>query len=220
MDNKELYNTYATSEYGQSMEQKTRFDVFKPEWATTELWCDILGDDVNNLRHMAYTARIAEYFAQGEDLSTDQTNLLLRTASTHDWGEAVIGDIPLPDKTGADERAERRAYATIARDLIGNPDSMRLTSEVWSVLSHEDEDAGDQFKTIEYIGYCTTALKAGKMAVLMSQDISTYNISRVQKDQLVSGLSGLNRAVEVGNFKTLSEMSRRYKSVREIMEEL
>src|SRR5690348_9689172 len=106
MNHEELYSTFAESHYGETLEAKTRFDVFKPDWATTELWCDVLGDDVNNLRHMAHTARIAEAFAQGEDLSTDTTDLLLKTAATHDWGEAIIGDIPLPDKTDDDEAKE------------------------------------------------------------------------------------------------------------------
>lgn len=212
-----LYTTFSGSRYGQEMQTKTRFGVFQPESVDTELWCEVLGDDVNNLRHMAHTALLAERFASIQDLSTGDADRLLTVAYTHDWGEAIVGDIPMPDKTDNDEVAERFAYAKIARELIGIPHSLALTSEVWSVLSHEDEEMGDQFKTIEYLGYCTTALRAQRMGINIATGVYPVDIERAEKDRLVSGLMGLSTAVQVGNFGKLAEMGKRHKAVREIM---
>lgn len=212
-----LYNAYSGSRYGQEMQTKTRFGVFQPESVGTDLWCEVLGDDVNNLWHMAHTALLAEQFASIQDLSTGDTDRLLTVAYTHDWGEAIVGDIPMPDKTDNDEVAERSAYAKIARELIGIPHSLALTAEVWSVLSHEDEEMGDRFKTIEYLGYCTTALRAHRMGINIATGVYPVDIERADKDRLVSGLMGLHTAVQVGNFGKLAEMGKRHKAVREIM---
>lgn len=219
MKHNELYQTFADSEHGKNLAEKTRFGVFQPEFASTDLWCEVLGNDVNNLRHMAHTAFLAEKFAAYQDLSTDTTNLLLTTAATHDWGEAIIGDIPLPDKTADHETEERVAYALIAQDLLNESQGADLTNKVWSVLSHEDEEAGEMFKTIEYVGYCTTAVRAGRMALMLANNLTTLPISRVEKDYMVSGLSGLNLAVQSHNYATLAGLGKKYPAVSDMMKE-
>lgn len=221
-EHEQLYTTFENSRYGEELASKTRFDVFKPDFVTTEQWGELLGDDVNNLRHMAHTAFIAEMFCAEEDVSTDETNRLLTVASTHDWGEALIGDIPLPDKTDADEKQEKLAYAQIARDLIGLPESAGLTYDVWQVLGHEDEEAGDKFRAIEYLGYSTTALRAGRMATLMANGLYVVEgLTRAQGDQVVSGLAGLEKMVVTNNFPVVKQYAKKYpKAVPTVMKEL
>lgn len=208
-----LYKEFEASDYGKDLRQKSRFGTFKPPWTPTKLWTEILGDDVNNLYHMPHTYDIAKRFALYEGMREAETNRLLITAITHDIGEAKIGDIPLPDKTAADESAERLAYQGIARELWGAKDGDQLTSQVWSVLGHEDEAMADRFRAIEYIGYCTTAMRAGLVATRLAYGLQKAPVSRVENDQLVSGLSGLETMVRTHNYPVLAGYVEKYPSI-------
>lgn len=211
----ELYRTFADSEFGQQLEQNSRFGVFKPEWTPTAMWTDLLGDDVNNLYHMSHTYELAKTYTMYEGLGQLATNYLLTTAATHDWGEAKIGDIPLPDKTNDDEKLEKLAYKEIACELLGGTLGEKLTNTVWPILEHHEKNLGDRFRSIEYIGYCTTAMRAGRVATRLVHGLQHVKAERSQKDQLVSGLLGLERAVEVGNYKTLAEYVAKYPSIED-----
>jgi hypothetical protein len=216
----ELHRTFEASDYGQTLAQRTRFNVFKPEWASTELWTGLLGDDVSNLDHMPHTYGITKTFCNYEGMGEKDTNRLLVTAITHDWGEAIIGDIPLPDKTHNDEVNEKVAYAQVAYDGLGAVLGGRLVNTVWPVLSHEEEDLADRFRAIEYIGYCTTAMRAGQVATRLVHGLQKAPVSRAEKDQLVSGLLGLERAVTVGNFPTLKAYVEKYPSIEDQLKEI
>jgi hypothetical protein len=199
----DLYDSFAQSAYGQDMRQKTRFNVFKPEWVSTELWCDILGPDVNNLEHMLHTHDLTDRFCFNNEIDGDTTDTLLRTAATHDIGEAIIGDIALPNKTDEDEKREKVAYRKIVTQLFGERGE-ELTDEVWSVLEKTDKHKGEMFRAIEYIGYCTTAMRAGAAAVRIVHGLEFHDVTRDQKDQLVGSLLGLEKAVSVLNYPTLA----------------
>lgn len=207
-----LYRTFQASEYGQELESRTRFDVFKPDFVGTAMWTRLLGQDVNNLYHMTHTVGIANEFSQYNGLDRESRGKLLRTAVTHDWGEAIIGDIPLPDKTDADESREEVAYRHIATDLLGQHGE-ELSDEVWEVLSHHDKDHGDMFRAIEYVGYCTTAIRAGKVATALAHGFVRLDVSRPQKEQLMGGLLGLEKAVTVHNFPTLTAYIDKYPGI-------
>lgn len=215
----ELFRTFEASQYGEELMQRTRFDTFKPDWVGTELWGQLLGDDVNNLYHMSHTHDLAKRFALYEELGEDTTNVLLTTAATHDWGEAKIGDIPLPDKTEADEKLEKVAYREIARDLLGGKAGDLLTSRTWAVLDPTTKN-GDMFRAIEYIGYCTTAMRAGAVATRLVHGLQSAPVSRNEKDQLVSGLLGLERAVSVHNFPVLKGYVEKYPSIQDQLKEI
>jgi len=207
-----LYTTFAESPYGQELASRTRWDVFKPGWVSTQLWGELLGDDVNNLYHMPHTHEIAAQFCEGENLDLSTKKTLLTTAMTHDWGEAIIGDIALPNKTAEDEKREKIAYRKIATELFGE-DGEVLTSQVWSVLNHEDKQKGEMFRAIEYIGYCTTAMRAGLTAVRLVHGLEPVDITRDQKDQLLGALLGLEKAVETKNYPILAGYVKKYASI-------
>ena len=216
----QLYRTFEQSSYGQDLANRTRFNDFKPDWVTTGLWTDLLGDDVNNLYHMPHTHELAERFALYENIGEVATKTLLTTAITHDWGEAKIGDIPLPDKTSADESREELAYREIANELLGGKQGEELSKTVWSVLKHDNERLGDMFRAVEYIGYCTTAIRAGQVATRIVHGFQNPPVSRSEKDQLVSGLLGLERAVTVHNFPTLKAYVQKYPSIEDQLKEI
>lgn len=210
----DLLSTFARSEYGKDLESKSRFGVFKPDWVTTEQWTGLLGPDVNNLYHMPHTYDLAKAFCEGENLDAPTTQVLLTTAITHDWGEALIGDIALPNKTEEDEKREKVAYRQIATELLGERGNA-LTDLVWSVLEKTDPVRGEMFRAIEYIGYCTTALRARHEADLLVHGVKTLDITRDQKDQLTGALLGLHKAVEAKNFPTLAEYAKKFPSISE-----
>lgn len=215
-ENSELYNIFAESKYGKELEQRTRFSDFKPEWVSTELWCKLLGDDVNNLRHMQHTRRIAEMFCDKEGISGYTKELLLETATTHDWGEAIIGDISLVKKTADDETREEVAYRAIAEYLLGYAEGNLLADKVWSVLKKENE-AGEMFHAIEYIGYCTSGLRASYAASTLVNRFTPVEIPRKQEIELVGGLMAMEKYLQVYSYRVLQDYAQKYKGIQEII---
>jgi len=213
----QIFSTLEASTYGQELAQRTRFNDFKPEFVTTDQWCALLGDDVNNLYHMSHTKGLAKRFSELSGLSDESTDLLLTTAITHDIGEAIIGDISLPSKTAEDETKERVAYRQIATELLGEDYGNSLTDKVWSVLGHEDEYHADMFRAVEYIGYCTTAMRAGYVATSLAHGFIKLDIPRAQKEQLMGGLYGLNKAVEIHNYPVLKGYVERYPAIAQVV---
>lgn len=211
-----LHQTFSNSEYGQELVQRTRFNDFKPDFVGTEMWGRLLGQDVNNLGHMPHTTELAGAFAGHNDLDPLTTRLLKTTAITHDWGEAIIGDIALPAKTAEDETREQIAWRHIANDLLGSVGD-ELGDDVWSILNHRDAERGDMFRAVEYVGYCTTAMRAGKVATGLAHGFVKLDISRAQKEQLMGGLLGMEKAVSVHNFPTLAKYVDKYPGVEQML---
>ena len=209
----ELHERFRKSDYGRHLEEQTRFNDFKPEWVGAELWCDTLGDDVNNLRHMPYTKGLAwEFCAQNRE-TKDTTRLLGLAAITHDWGEAVVGDIAMPSKTASDEDKEMVAWLDIAEDLLGIR-GRELGAAVMPIIFGKGTELADRFRAIEYIGYTKTALKARHQADMLSFGVKTIESTRTEKEQLIGGLLSLHRAVELHTIPTVAEYSKKYEGVR------
>lgn len=209
METCEIHNRFKNSEYGKILENNIRFGDFKPEFVSNELWEYLLGDDVNNLRHMPHTLETTKKFARLHKLGGA---LLEKTAVTHDWGEAVVGDVALPDKElwGVDNR-EEEAYMKIAWEVIPEEDLSYVPEILWG-----EHPLKEPFNVIEYIGYCQTGLRAGKMALLLAGGIIKPELSRKQIDGLLGGLLSLNKQVEIKNFKKLSAYEEKYPKIIEL----
>lgn len=201
-----LHQLFAESDYGWALSREIRFGDFKPDYISNQLWESLLGDDVNNLRHMPNTLEITKRFQRYNKLGGQ---LLRLTAITHDWGEAVVGDVSLPDKElqGVDTQ-EVEAYKKIAWELVGEE-----LDEVPDVIWGEHE-LSEPFNVIEYIGYCQTGLRAGRMACLLAGQIIRPEIPRKEVDGLVGGLLSLNKMVELKNFKKLAGYADKYEVAR------
>ena len=207
-----LFQDIDNSEYGQLLVQRTRFGNFKPDFVDTEMWCNLLGPDVNNLYHMDYTKHLAEDFCDLGNVDPDTKDLLLTVAITHDIGEAIIGDIALPDKTEADEQQEKLAYRKIATELWGEAGN-ELTDRVWRVLNKEDAETGDMFRAIEYVGYCSTAKRALLAAESLAHGFIDIGLPRDQKETVMGGLLALHKAVEVNNYPVLKGYIQKYPQI-------
>ena len=211
MNPNKAHHAFTHSDYGRKLANNIRFGDFKPDYIPNKLWEDLLGDDVNNLRHMPHTYEIARKFSKHEKIG----GMLLRlTAITHDWGEAVVGDIALPDKENMSTADENRAYLDIAWDILGKEshDLLEVPEVLWG-----EHKLSEPFKAIEYIGYCQTGLRAGRMACLLAGNIIRPNLPRKQVDGLIGGLLALNKMVEVKNFSKLSGYTDKYPSIPKII---
>lgn len=215
-----LHYAFLSSEYGLTLAERSRWEVFKPDWVSGIMWHNLLGDDVNNLRHMPHTHYLAKQFCEAQRLDSETTDVLLTVAMTHDWGEAIVGDIPMPEKTDDDERREEIAYRHIATTLLGDEQGTALCATVLPVLypHHKETDgAPDMFRAIEYVGYCTTALRARHVADSIAHGFINLNCSRAQKEQLVGNLYSLHRAVEINNFSTLRDYVKKYPGLEGVL---
>lgn len=214
MNLQEIHKTFAESEYGQKLEANVRFGDFKPDYIDNSLWEMLLGDDVNNLRHMPHTLEITRQFIRHEKIG----GMLLRlTAISHDWGEAVVGDIALPDKEGQSTADEEKAYLDIAYELLGQ--DAHILSEVPKVLWGEPglHRLTEPFNAIEYIGYCQTGVRAGNVAEMIANGVLKINLPRQHIDGLVGGLLSLNKMVGIKNYPKLAKYTERYRSIPLIM---
>lgn len=215
----QLHQTFAASEYGKTLNNAVRFADFKPVDISNQTWVDVIGDDVNNLRHMPHTHRLAARFALKQTLSEDDTNILRVTAMTHDWGEAIDGDIPLPLKTKQDEVSEQKSYRLIAEDLLGKYEGEELSDTVWRVLDKEDKELGNAFCAIEYIGYNTTAMRAGYMGKLIAARLINLPFDRPTTEHLAGGLIGFESSMQSQSFATLADYVKKYPGISEILHE-
>jgi hypothetical protein len=139
------------------------------------------------------------------------TQDLLLTAVTHDWGEVVVGDVALPDKTEVDEK-EVRAHRMITSELIPEYDTEKTREIIWG-----EHEQSEPFNAIEYTGYCKTGLRAGKMACLIAQNVVKLELLRKDKDALVGGLLALNKMVELKNYPTLAKYVDKYPSIPRLL---
>ncbi len=164
----ELYGLLGDTEYGQILQDNVRFGRFKPDCIPNEVWVDALGADVNNFQHMQNTAEItAWYIFQAEKLGAPMDRLdqsvLMMTAWTHDFAEAIDGDIPDPDKDHSQDakEAEKQSWLTVMGSIVPAPEL--IGNVVFPVLHGESPLARD-FRAIELIGYNETALRAVEQA--------------------------------------------------------
>lgn len=215
----QLHYVFSRSDYGQTLNQSIRFADFKPVDIDNQTWVDILGDDVNNLQHMSHTHHLAKRFSATEHLSEERANTLLVTAMTHDWGEAIEGDIAAPAKTAEDDIREQASFRLIAEDLLGKYEGEELSDTVWKVLDKEDEVLGDKFKAIEYLGYSTTAMRAGYMGRAIATRLVRLPLDRPRTEHLAGGLIGFEAAMQAQSYTTLAEYAMKYSGIQTIIHE-
>ncbi|MBI2595034.1 MAG: hypothetical protein HYW38_02145 [Candidatus Colwellbacteria bacterium] len=176
----EIYELFANSSYGEILRQAIRYAPFKPESVSNEKWVEVLGPDVSNLEHLKFTLSLTQDFLRFsanphkewmsrerelEELKfdSDDVEMLCLTAIIHDWGEAVVGDIPWGDKKTSHSEAEliilKRQIKELCNKRFGILISkMNMAAEV--ALGGENTKLGQAFNAIEMIGYGSTALKA------------------------------------------------------------
>lgn len=215
----QLHQIFSESDFGKTLGGNIRFSDFKPVDIDNDTWVEVLGDDVNNLQHMPHTHRLVGRFSLAQHLKQEEVDILLTTAMTHDWGEAIDGDIALPFKTEADEASEQVSFRLIANDLLGKYEGEELSDMVWKVLNKDDKELGDKFRAIEYVGYNTTAMRAGYMGRAISARLIRLPYERQKVEHLAGGLLGFESTMQAQSYSTLAEYSKKYSGIQDILHE-
>lgn len=215
----QLHQVFSSSEYGRTLDNSIRFSDFKPVDVENETWVDMLGDDVNNLRHMPHTHQLVARFCIAQSVDADMASTLMTTAMTHDWGEAIDGDIALPHKTAADEESEQANFRLIAEDLLGKYEGEELSDKVWSVLNKDDKELGDMFRAVEYIGYNTTGMRAGYVGRAVAARLIRVPFDRPKTEHLAGSLIGFEYAMLSQSYATLAGYVQKYPGIQTIIHE-
>jgi len=165
----DLHRMFAKTSYGQILAPRVRFGRYCPETVSEEEWRCALGADVNNLEHMRLTYGLTRQFIRyqntyGEEVLSreDQKDLLL-AATSHDWGESIVGDVMFDLKTDAVETQEATAIRRIINEMFGNGGEdlpARIEQVISDVVENHDTRLGKMFRVIEQLGYLRTGLNA------------------------------------------------------------
>jgi hypothetical protein len=168
----EIHRTFAESPHGQKLAGQVSYGRYKPDSVSNERWQRLLGADVNNLHHLPLTHGLMTSMIKHIKLDhptllrPGEARILQVAAITHDWAEAVVGDINYSSKTNADEEKEAAVFDGII--------------ESWPEEIHEEllsaadvvfgRDTGRPhlitiFNFVERIGYMRTALRASDKIV-------------------------------------------------------
>lgn len=190
----ELHQGFAKTEYGQRLKRSVRYERFKPAHLPNAEWQRLLGVDVNNYDHMGLSTQLTQHFLQrcrkdsfyqekdattGElkrepQFSTEEEELLLLTAQTHDLVEGMEGfsDISFDQKTDKDESDElakmtelMQGAAALFTDQV--QDQAVLTQKLLAVpqiLEDRTSKLGQAFNAIERLGYMRTGYRAWQVS--------------------------------------------------------
>lgn len=180
-----LRSAFDASPYGETLRGNLRYARFKPTDLDSQEWERLLGADVNNNRHLLLTRYIARRFVERcmhdpfvrEDpsspahFSQSETLTLEATSITHDWGEALEGDISFDQKTVEHERREEQALRHIVDSVLSSNELRHLripTQLLYTTIVKKDapselknEKLASAFAAIETLGYMRTGVRAG-----------------------------------------------------------
>lgn len=175
----ELNKKFAATHYGEKLRNNIRYGPFKPSGLSNTQWEKILGADVNNFNHLNLSLGLTKSFLIGCEkpqkkwdgkvpdkaiFTAKEKETLLLTAAVHDWAEAVIGDIPFPDKKKSDEEMEMVYLRQIVHEVVGEGNHEKecneLADTIESVLTGKDGKLSKAFNAIERVGYTRTGLRA------------------------------------------------------------
>jgi 5'-deoxynucleotidase YfbR-like HD superfamily hydrolase len=174
----EIFNLFASTEFGKKLENSIRYERYKPQHITKNQWQEVLGDDVNNLRHMLVILNIVDELQEKIKIGPEQMHLLKIAAVTHDWGEAIIGDVTYEKKTELLEDQEGQALKMIAEEIVNNKDTKtEILETLKEVIFNPTSQTGEIFNIIERIGYLNTAILAFEKSVECSDNDSNLSLS-------------------------------------------
>jgi hypothetical protein len=205
----EINRKFSSTDWGEKLKSNIRYAKHKPEEISDGDWKKILGGDINNLDHLIITKGLTLSFLKGckntgkewegkipkeACFSEEEQQLLLLTASMHDWGEAVKGDIHYYDKTKQDDIEEMQELRTIINEILSeilgekhNLDIKRIIDKIINILTQTESKLGKAFNAIEKVGYVRTSIRAYDKSIIASEElkIPLRNMAcRVMPDQI------------------------------------
>lgn len=157
----DIHNVFGSTLWGDKLKRNVRYGPFKSLGVSNKDWEKALGGDVNNFEHLRLTYGLTRWFiGNSPGLFTEkEKELLLLTSIVHDWGEAMVGDIPYPVKTQQNEEEEMRYLGAFIVRVLGKP-YKAIVPDIQKVLTDKESKLGKAFNAIEKIGYVRTGIKA------------------------------------------------------------
>lgn len=165
----QIYNSFASTQYGQKLANKIRYERYNLGNLSNSEWVSLLGADVNNLLHMLVTYRLAQDFVAVSKktdhsfLTQDEEQLLYIAAIIHDQAEAVVGDVTFSDKLKSHEELEHEAFKQHAADFSPGLSStvIKQIAKARDIIVFNSQTMlGELFNIIERLGYLRTGLRA------------------------------------------------------------
>jgi deoxycytidylate deaminase/5'-deoxynucleotidase YfbR-like HD superfamily hydrolase len=211
---KKIYTIFSKTKYGKKLAKKVRYERYKPKSVSKKLWENILGPDVNNLKHHLVTFNIAKLFFDDSKkqsgsyvFNPDEKKLLAIAALIHDWGEAITGDITTDLKSLSAEKKEITALESVIKDIsINSPDVnfADLQGSFRKAIKGEDKKLFITFNAIERVGYLLTGVRAWKKSKLFVKN----------NKQFSNGLWWLSNNVALNQVEKLIEYSKSFSVVK------
>ncbi len=179
----DLHRIFSSGEEGNKLSQSLRFIAHKPEGFSEKEWSKVLGADVNNLHHLIVTKGLTISFLKNlaasektadkeVDFTPEEQELLILTATVHDWAEAIVGDINYYLKTEQDHESEMAELKILIMKFFvkildkNNKDKIeKLADQIIEILTHTNTKLGQAFNAIERVGYVRTGIRAFKESV-------------------------------------------------------
>lgn len=220
-----FYENFSATNFGEQLSGQIRYAKYKPPFITNNGWHELLGDDVNNLTHMRYTAtEIAQPFSENEQFDRDLVNDLYMVAQVHDQAESITGDISYGDKTASDGRDEMKVFLDNIDNFnpdLSEADRLHLIDVVQESLGEAmDNDLAKAFNTIERIGYIETGMRAYHILSKEPRRLNRLVNNAEELTELRSGLSWLAADVLLHQIPHLTEQARSYDSVDLLLQSL
>lgn len=160
----DIHNEFAQSEEGEILKNNVRFARFKPVGMSNEEWVSLLGADSNNLHHLLFslylTKSFLRYQSKEKPFSKEEAEILCLAALTHDWAEAVVGDINYDYKSSGTEDEEKFVYHTMLYEKLGDRVDIDVLETVFETAMETKSKLGKAFSAIESVGYTRTSLNA------------------------------------------------------------
>lgn len=213
---RDIHERFAATSYGKTLAANIRYRFFKPPEVSHAEWERLLGPDANNLEHHWVSARVMRAFLRGNtDFSREEQEILLLTAVSHDWAEAIIGDIPYGRKTTGEEDDELRLIPQIAQECFGEELRSPIRATIEQILqwkptlrkTGEGPKLSHAFEAVEQLGFLGTGGRAWAEAAKREE------LSPILRDNL----QWLGIEVHAGHIPILLHYAEIYPVVRRYM---
>ena len=161
----EIHQRFADSKHGQHLATQIRYKRYKPDCISNTEWCQApLGADVNNLQHMPLTKALTREFLKHQlpeqALSNSDSQVLLLASITHDWAEAITGDIMFDKKSALEDSDEASIMLFMLKKAFGTKLSAETLMQVHQTIKDRNSKLGEIFNAIERVGYMRSGLNA------------------------------------------------------------
>lgn len=202
-----IYDTFSQTKEGNILSRNIRFHAYKPQAMTNSDWEALLGDDVNNLKHLWVTYELTQRFLTLQpDLSVHDQEILLLTAITHDWAEAIVGDVMYYSRSAKEEEKERDQFHALLKTYAEQkifPSALTelIKEQCLPILENRSLRLGKVFNAVERLGYLSTALNA-------------FEKSRSQTKSIQGHLLCLAKSVLYNHISILVDYAAQYTKVK------